>query len=337
MDNTGKLLQEDDLSTLSDVKSRELLGIYTEINEKIKSYLKKIETNLFHEIRDLSESENFINVKRFNEREFNHHLLLIAINFEILKIEDFSKSLLDYYNDFKNKVMLIDEVSHFGLLSIQNYIEEFKNNMNVIKHTGVAMRNANNLYKNELNPKLKEVEEKIKDLESVRLALEMRSTNQIYSNLADKYEAESKNYFKYFYICLGVSAALTFFSIAYYANENSINWITFVSVKLLILALAITLCSIFLRRASHAKKLQDQAYQTHVEIDAFPIHVRSLKEEDKQELIKELALKYFGKELDQTQNDKIGDLMKDQLTAGTELIKASAELVKAKGGYTTPP
>lgn len=335
MDNTGKLLQEDDLSTLSDVKSRELLGIYTEINEKIKSYLKTIETNLFHEIRDLSESENFINVKRFNEREFNHHLLLIAINFEILKIEDFSKSLLDYYNDFKNKVMLIDEVSHFGLLSIQNYIDEFNNNMNVIKHTGVAMRNANNLYKNELNPKLKEVEEKIKDLESVRLALEMRSTNQIYSNLADKYEAESKNYFKYFYICLGVSAALTFFSIAYYANENSINWITFVSVKLLILALAITLCSIFLRRASHAKKLQDQAYQTHVEIDAFPIHVRSLKEEDKQELIKELALKYFGKELDQTQNDKIGDLMKDQLAAGTELIKASAELVKAKGSTTS--
>jgi hypothetical protein len=337
MDNTGKLLQEDDLTTLADVKSRELLDIYTEVNEKIKSYLKEIETNVFHEIRELSKSENFINVKRFNEREFSQHLILIPINFEILIIEDFYKSLLDYYNNLKNKVMLIEDVSDLGLLSIQNYIIEFINNMNVIKHTGVAIRNANNLYKNELNPKLKEVEEKIKDLESVRLALEMRSTNQIYSNLAEKYEVESKNYFKYFYICLGISAALTIFSIAYYANEKPINWITFVSIKLLILALAITLCSIFLRRASHAKKLQDQAYQTHVEIDAFPIHVRSLKEEDKQELIKELALKYFGKELDQTQNDKVGDLMKDQLAAGTELIKASAELVKAKGGSTTPP
>lgn len=83
-----------------------------------------------------------------------------------------------------------------------------------------------------------------------------------------------------------------------------------------------------MRRSSHAKKLQDQAYQTHVEISAFPIHVRSLKEDDQHALVKELALKYFGKELDQTQNDKVGDLMKDQLAAGTELIKASAEMVK---------
>ncbi|MDC4502213.1 hypothetical protein NQ800_18955, partial [Acinetobacter baumannii] len=66
----------------------------------------------------------------------------------------------------------------------------------------------------------------------------------------------------------------------------------------------------------------------HVEITAFPIHVRSLEKADKDELIKELALKYFGKDLDQTQNDKVGNLMKDQLTAGTELIKASAEMVK---------
>ncbi|WP_247144775.1 hypothetical protein [Acinetobacter baumannii] len=38
--------------------------------------------------------------------------------------------------------------------------------------------------------------------------------------------------------------------------------------------------------------------------------------------------KFFGKELDQSQNDKVGDLMRDQLAAGTELIKASAEMVK---------
>lgn len=41
-------------------------------------------------------------------------------------------------------------------------------------------------------------------------------------------------------------------------------------------------------------------------------------------------MKYFGKELDQTQNDKIGDLMQNQIAAGTELIKASAEMLKAK-------
>lgn len=38
--------------------------------------------------------------------------------------------------------------------------------------------------------------------------------------------------------------------------------------------------------------------------------------------------KFFGKELDQSQNDKVGDLVKDQLAANTELFKASAEMLK---------
>ena len=87
-----------------------------------------------------------------------------------------------------------------------------------------------------------------------------------------------------------------------------------------------------MRRSSHVKKLKEQAYQTHVEISAFPIHVRSLNDEDKHELVKELALKYFGKNLDQTQNDKMGDLIQNQITSSTELIKVSAEILKAKGG-----
>ena len=122
---------------------------------------------------------------------------------------------------------------------------------------------------------------------------------------------------------------------AFFTTELN-YWVFFITIKVLILSITITLCTLFLRRASHAKKLHEQAYQTHVEINAFPIHVRSLKEEDKHELIKELALKYFGKELDQTQNDKIGDLMQNQVYSSTELIKASAEMLKAKGGSTQP-
>ncbi|MCP5732479.1 hypothetical protein NL307_27415, partial [Klebsiella pneumoniae] len=83
---------------------------------------------------------------------------------------------------------------------------------------------------------------------------------------------------------------------------------------------------------AHAKKLHEKAYQTHVEINAYPIFIKSLKEEDQQEITKELALRYFGNDIDQTQNDKIGDLVQDQLSAGTELIRASAEMVRAKQG-----
>ena len=69
-----------------------------------------------------------------------------------------------------------------------------------------------------------------------------------------------------------------------------------------------------------------------MEINAYPIFIKSLETKDQQEITKELALRYFGNDIDQAQNDKIGDLMQDQLSAGTELIRASAEMVKAKQG-----
>ena len=115
-------------------------------------------------------------------------------------------------------------------------------------------------------------------------------------------------------------------------DENSLKEI----YKILTVSIVVTTGTIFLRKASHLRKLHDQANQTSLELQALPLYLRNVEESEHSGIYKNLAEKYFGKELDQTQNDKIGDLMKDQLASGTELIKASAELVKAKGGSTTP-
>lgn len=64
------------------------------------------------------------------------------------------------------------------------------------------------------------------------------------------------------------------------------------------------------------------------EMDALPSFMSRLDQETSQTVIVGLIPNYFGRTIDQTQNDKIGDLMKDQLTVGIELIKASAEMVK---------
>jgi hypothetical protein len=58
--------------------------------------------------------------------------------------------------------------------------------------------------------------------------------------------------------------------------------------------------------------------------------LKNVNIEEHSEIYKNLADKFFGNDLDQSQNDKVGDMMKDQLTAGTELIKASVELIKVK-------
>ncbi|ENU93591.1 hypothetical protein F971_00849 [Acinetobacter vivianii] len=273
-------------------------------------------------------------LKGFNNRKIPKYIAIIENNSHFFENDEFAEILWNEINSLRSKIFQrsnnkIDYI-YDGVLT---FVEKFEN----IKLSLISLQNANNLIEGELQSSINEVKEKIKDFDSVRLALEHRETSSIYLELHNKYNEEYESNNLYFYSVLGLSVFFTILSILITASFKSIDWILFVSSKVLILAVGITLCTLFLRRAAHAKKLKEQAYQTHVEINAFPIHVRSLKDEDKHELIKELALKYFGKELDQTQNDKIGDLMQDQLSAGTELIKASAELVKSvkpSGGNT---
>lgn len=244
-----------------------------------------------------------------------------------------SESLLNYPTD-TGRLQELTDIIEKSIIFLNSKILPIR----------ISNQQSQQLIEENLAPKISEIEEKIKDFESLRLALEHRETSSIYLELHDKYKLEFDANNRNFFNTLMTGVVVTLISTLFIDNAftqiigKEINfWFLIITIKILIVTITITLCTLFLRRASHAKKLYEQAYQTHVEIKAFPIHVRSLKEEDTHELIKELALKYFGKELDQTQNDKVGDLMKDQLAAGTELIKASAELVKAKGGSTTPP
>ncbi|UUM28721.1 hypothetical protein NQU59_06405 [Acinetobacter colistiniresistens] len=113
------------------------------------------------------------------------------------------------------------------------------------------------------------------------------------------------------------------------SSEAQTLAIFFFITKLTIISIVITLATIFIRRSSHFRKLHDQANQTSLELNALPNYLRQVDSEFHSEIYKDLIPKFFGKEFDQSQNDKIGDLMQDQLSAGTELIKASAELVKS--------
>ncbi|MDO6643658.1 hypothetical protein [Acinetobacter guillouiae] len=264
---------------------------------------------------------------------------IVKNNIELFVNNDFAEILLNDLNSLRSIIIYDNSDKSLNILEkIKSFIVGFEN----IRLSIISLQNANNLIRNELQPAIEDVKEKVKDFESVRLALEQRETSSIYLDLHNKYKDEFGQNNFYFFGTLIIAVTITFLTSI---KINSLNaffttelnyWVFFITIKVLILSITITLCTLFLRRASHAKKLHEQAYQTHVEINAFPIHVRSLKEEDKYELIKELALKYFGKELDQTQNDKIGDLMQNQVYSSTELIKASAEMLKAKGGSTQP-
>ncbi|TCB37538.1 hypothetical protein E0H82_02735 [Acinetobacter sp. ANC 4910] len=160
----------------------------------------------------------------------------------------------------------------------------------------------------------------------------LEKTEELYFNASNIYLKRAHVYEALFYIIFVGAFLFTIVHLAFIEYKG--NEINYILTKFMTLTFVVTLGTIFLRKASHLRKLNDQTHQTSLELRALPLFLKNVKEEEHSNIYKELAGKYFGKEIDQSQNDKIGDLMKDQLAAGTELIKASAELVKAKGGST---
>lgn len=104
----------------------------------------------------------------------------------------------------------------------------------------------------------------------------------------------------------------------------------FIFFKIAILFVGITLSTYFLKLSNYYRSLKDQAHQTKLELEAFPDYVAGLDHAVTNRLREELALKYFGQDLDRSVNDKLGNLVQDQISVGTELVKASAELIKVK-------
>lgn len=115
------------------------------------------------------------------------------------------------------------------------------------------------------------------------------------------------------------------------SSLQNYSLLKFIFFKIAILVVGITLSTYFLKLSNYYRSLKDQAQQTKLELEAFPDYVAGLDHEVTNRLRETLALKYFGQELDKSINEKMGSLIQDQISSGTELIKASAELVKAKG------
>ncbi len=183
-------------------------------------------------------------------------------------------------------------------------------------------------FDKELNDKLAEVDEIVKNVQSAKLALDGQKTEEIYSEASQTYLTAARNYEVFFYMLIGTALIITVLCLAYFPYSEATK-VNFIFSKILTATLVVTLGTLFLRKAAHLRKLHEQAHQTSLELQALPLYLVNVSTDHQAEIYKDLASKYFGKELDKIQHDKIGDLMQDQLIVGTELIKASAEMVKS--------
>lgn len=104
--------------------------------------------------------------------------------------------------------------------------------------------------------------------------------------------------------------------------------IEFWAVKVSLLLVGITLISYFLKQSAHYQRLADQNYQTQVELQAYPSFMESIPTEEAASVRKELALKYFGREVDGAAHKDMGNLVSDQMKSTTEMVKATTEAIK---------
>ncbi|NNP73907.1 hypothetical protein A7P53_15080 [Acinetobacter defluvii] len=310
------------------------------MNEKISTLIKNLESNqlrLQDYINDiesdtdesLKNSEKFQKLKRFTEAQIPRVMTFLRDNAEILQYEDFLEDAYNSISTLRSNILSIQAKSHYEIEKIINGVNSFNSQFSLLSNGVSAVKQSRDLVETTIKPKLDELDEKIKDVEAARQALAGAKTEEIYAKASDNFLEYARVYDLLFYILLGGSVLFTTVNLIYFPYTDTTK-VNFILSKILTFSIVITLGTLFLRKASHLRKQYDQAYQTSLELQALPLYLENIDVEHHSEIYKNLAEKYFGKELDQTQNDKIGDLMQEQLSAGTELVRASAELVRAK-------
>lgn len=155
-------------------------------------------------------------------------------------------------------------------------------------------------------------------------------TEDIYNSAVNKYRGLEENYRSYFYWGLAILLILSIFlfSLKQFIVPALFSTIEFWAVKISILLVGITLISYFLKQSAHYQRLADQNYQTQVELQAYPSFMESIPTEEAASVRKELALKYFGREVDGAVHKDMSNLISDQMKSTTEMVKATTEAIK---------
>lgn len=194
------------------------------------------------------------------------------------------------------------------------------------------------LQREEADALLFDLRAKVDNVETVRIAYENTRTEAIFSKASREFLFKARVYDTLFGITLiGIFFAgemvltqcremLSASADAVVMNEVRLF---FFITKIIAVSIAITLVTVFLRRSSHFRKLYDQAHQSSLELEALPLFINSLDKSVQDEVIKDLVPKYFGKDIDKTQHDKVSDLINEQIKTSMEVFKASADILRS--------
>lgn len=296
-------------------------------NEKILSMRAGIETILNYVTREFStiESDWVLNIfkERFNSIESDFNIFASALK-ENLKNSDIIKISGEKFDEYFNN--MIQRVDH--LRYSLEYLVRLNSSLKIDANKVLLLSN------NELVKGLEDTKESlVKEVEEFRrnrAISENAKTEDIYNNAVNKYKGLEDKYRKYFYNSIGATVTLSLLLLFFKQKliPNILGDIEFWVLKGSIFVIGITLITYFLKQSSHYQHLADQNYQTQVELQAYPTFMESIPTEEAASVRKELALKYFGREIDGAAHKDMSNLIADQMKSTTEMVKASTEAIK---------
>ncbi|WP_347019491.1 hypothetical protein [Acinetobacter calcoaceticus] len=239
---------------------------------------------------------------------------LMTISVTLLNIE------FEYYKE--NFFLLPKNLGnvHGGLVGIEAYIRTF--NLDKARY--------NSIITHQIHHMLMDAERELEDFKALKNILKNLKSVDYYFEECEKYMSRHYTYLVLFLLTILVALTITVVSVCS-EPKFFLDKFDYWFLKGSFVLVVITLVSYFIKQSSHYQSLADQANQTRLELQAFPTFITGVEKADEVAIRKELALKYFGREVDKTAHKDMSNLVSDQMKNTTEMVKAVTEVIKKLG------
>lgn len=304
--------------------------------ELVKNNLETAELFLSENIADKNVDE-FLNLFSTQiemlKSDFDHLYQLVSsddrnksktlINKKDFLREPFDSSDNEKFKIDQEQIKLLHRIKH-GVVSLVDVAKQFHNLYEAV----------NKAIPPFLDDAMKQVKDELISFRRIRNIADNAKTENIYDQAVTKYRGLETDYRWYFYWAIGLTVTISLgtFFVKKLLVPDLLGDVEFWVLKASIILVGITLITYFLKQSAHYQRLADQNYQTQVELQAYPSFMESIPTEEAASVRKELALKYFGREIDGAAHKDMSNLISDQMKSTTEMVKAATDVLKVNGG-----
>lgn len=268
-------------------------------------------------------------------KQVSDYAILSLIDNKLVESSDLLDDYLKLYSEYQaksesNKIPLVENRKKEILEKIEEFIINLKSIKSVLSSYLILRENYDKVVGGYLQNATTQLENELTSFRKLRNIADNAKTENIYDKAVERYRKLEVDYRTMFYLSIGITLlfSILVFSLKVQLVPIFFTNIEFWAIKISLLAVGVTLITYFLKQSTHYQKLADQNFQTQIELQAYPSFMESIPTDEAASVRKELALKYFGREIDGSVHKDMGNLIVDQMKSTTEMVKATTDAIK---------